>query len=197
VERKHVVLSPWDPRKGAKEAKVTIVEFCDFECPYCLELAPKLRKIEAERGKDVAVVFKTMPLTNVHEHAMGAALAFQAAHRQGKAWALHDKMFANQGALTKPDIEKYARELHLDMARFHKDMSDPKVKEEVDADAKQEGPLGVCCYTPRVFINGRLVNAQMKLEGYEAIVDEEIKNAEELVEAGTPLADVYRKFTEH
>ncbi len=126
---------------------------------------------------------------------MGAALAFQAANRQGKAWAMHDKMFANNTALTRPDLEKYAKEIGLDMAKFAKDMDDPKVKEEVEADSKQGTSLGASG-TPSFFINGRSLVGAQPFDKFKEVIDEEIKKADELIKAGTPLADVYKKRTE-
>jgi protein-disulfide isomerase len=126
---------------------------------------------------------------------MGAALAFMAAHRQGKAWAMHDKMFANNTALTRPDLDKYAQEIGLDMAKFAKDMDDPKLKEQVEADQKQGTSLGASG-TPTFFINGRQLVGAQPFEKFKEVIDDEIKKADELIKAGTPVADVYKKRTE-
>ena len=125
---------------------------------------------------------------------MDAALAFQAAQRQGKAWAMHDKMFANNTALTRDDLDKYAKEVGLDMARFAKDMADPKLKDEVEADKKQGTSLGASG-TPTFFVNGRQLVGAQPFEKFKELIDDEIKKADELVKAGTPLADVYKKRT--
>ena len=126
---------------------------------------------------------------------MGAAFAFLAAGRQGKAWAMHDKMFANNTALTRPDLDKYAKEIGLDMGKFAKDVDDPKVKEEVEADSKQGTSLGASG-TPSFFINGRSLVGAQPFDKFKEMIDEEIKKADELIKAGTPLADVYKKRTE-
>ena len=126
---------------------------------------------------------------------MGAALAFSAANRQGKAWHMHDKMFESQPALTHDDLEKYAKDLGLDMAKFDKDLADPKLKEEVEADTKQEAEVGGSG-TPSFFINGRMLTGAQPFEKFKAVIDEEIKKADELIKAGTPLQDVYKKRTE-
>jgi protein-disulfide isomerase len=125
---------------------------------------------------------------------MDAALAFQAAHRQGKAWAMHDKMFANNKALTRDDLDKYAKEVGLDMAKFAKDMADPKLKDEVEADKKQGTSLGASG-TPTFFVNGRQLVGAQPFEKFKELIDDEIKKADELVKAGTSLADVYKKRT--
>ena len=126
---------------------------------------------------------------------MGAALAMQAAHRQGKAWAMHDKMFANNTALTPDDLEKYAKEIGLDVARFKKDMDDQKVKDEVLTDQKLGNSLGASG-TPTFFINGRQLVGAQPFDKFKELIDEEIKKADELIKSGVPLADVYKKRTE-
>jgi protein-disulfide isomerase len=127
---------------------------------------------------------------------MDAALAFQAANKQGKAWAMHDKLFANQSALTRPDLEKYAKEIFgMDAAKFAKDMDDPKVKEEVLDDQKLGNSVGANG-TPTFFINGRQIVGAQPFEKFKAMIDDEIKKADELIKAGTPLADVYKKRCE-
>jgi protein-disulfide isomerase len=139
-------------------------------------------------------VFKHQPLP-FHDKAMGAAQALQAANRQNKAWAMHDKMFANNTALTRDDLDKYAKEIGLDMAKFAKDMDDPKLKEEVLSDQKQANALGASG-TPTFFINGRQLVGAVPFEQFKPLIEEEIKKADELIKAGTPLADVYKKRTE-
>ncbi len=123
---------------------------------------------------------------------MGAAIAFQAAHRQGKAWQLHDKMFENQKALDPPSIEKYAREIFgLDITRFLKDIDDPSVKLEVLADQKVGNDAGASG-TPTLFINGREAVGAQPFEKLQPIIDDEIKKADALIATGTKLADVYK-----
>lgn len=125
---------------------------------------------------------------------MDAALAFQAANRQGKAWAMHDKMFANNTALTRADLDRYAKDIGLDPAKFGKDMDDPKLKEEVLADQKQGTSLGASG-TPTFFVNGRQLVGAQPFEKFKELIEEEIKKADELIKAGTPVADVYKKRT--
>lgn len=126
---------------------------------------------------------------------MGAALAFMAAHRQGKAWAMHDKMFSHNTALTRADLDGYAKEIGLDMVKFAKDMDDPKLKEEVEADQKLGNSLGASG-TPTFFINGRQLVGAQPFEKFKEVIDEEIKKADELIKGGTAVGDVYKKITE-
>ena len=127
---------------------------------------------------------------------MGAAIAFQAANRQGKAWQMHDKMFANNTALDRPDLEKYAKEIFgLDAAKFAKDMDDPTVKAEVLADQKLGTSLGASG-TPTFFVNGHQIVGAQAFDKFKVLIDDEIKKVDELLKAGTPLSAVYKKRSE-
>ena len=106
-----------DPFKGGKKAAVTIIEFSDFECPFCSRVNPTMKQIEDAYGDKVRVVFKQNPLS-FHKNAPLAAEATLAAHEQGKFWQMHDALFANQKALTRPDLDKYAQEIGLNMDKF-------------------------------------------------------------------------------
>jgi protein-disulfide isomerase len=184
-----------DLRRGAKATKVTIVEFSDFQCPFCKRAEPTVRQLLDKYGKDVALVWMNQPLP-FHEHAMDAATAFQAAARQSpdKAWALHDKMYENNTALARTDIEGYAQGLGLNMARFKKDWDDPKIKSEVTEDSKI-GTAAGANGTPTFFINGNQIVGAQDASAFEAIIDGQIKKADELIKKGTPLKDVYDKLT--
>ena len=133
---------------------MTVVEFSDFQCPFCSRVTPTLKQIEEAYGKDVRIVFKHLPL-RMHTKAPAAHAAAEAAHRQGKFWEMHDKIFANQRELTEAKYAEYAAELGLDVEKFKKDSASADVKKKVDADAKEAAALGVTG-TPGFFINGPL-----------------------------------------
>jgi protein-disulfide isomerase len=144
-----------DPVKGKATASVTVVEFSDFQCPYCARATPTVNEMEAAFPQDVRVVWKHFPLS-FHANAMPAALAAEAAREQGgsaKFWAMHDKLFANQAALSEAAYTQYARELGLDLARFRRDMESPKLKARVQEDAALAQRLGVNG-TPTFIVNG-------------------------------------------
>src|SRR5580698_275487 len=185
-----------DLRRGAKATKVTIVEFSDFQCPFCKRAEPTVKGVLDKYGKDVALVWMNQPLP-FHEHAMDAASAFQAAARQGadKAWKLHDKMYENNTALARADIEKYAGDVGLNVARWKKDWDDPKIKDEVSQDMKV-GTAAGANGTPTFFINGRQLVGAQEASAFEKIIDDEIKEADALIKKGTPLRDVYTKRIE-
>ncbi len=147
--------SPW---KGAAAAKVVIVEWADFECPFCQRTAPELdRLIESYPGL-VKVVFKHYPIV-AHPNAARAARAAVAAQRQGKFWRMHDLMFMNASRLDEPGIERLAAEAGLDLPRFQTDMKDPAVLARVNADRKQADALGLEG-TPMIYIDGRYFNLE-------------------------------------
>jgi protein-disulfide isomerase len=189
-----ILLTNTMPRTGPKAAKVTIAEFSDFQCPFCKRVEPTVKEILQKYPNDVSIVFINQPLP-FHEHAMEAAQAFQAAHRQGKAWAMHDKMYENNTALERANLEKYAADVGLNVAKFKKDIDDPKIKEEIAEHMKLANSVGATG-TPTFFINGReLVGAQPFAE-FQKIIDEETKKADELIKKGTPVKDVYMKLME-
>jgi protein-disulfide isomerase len=147
-----------DPVKGKGDARVTMVLFSDFQCPYCARAEPAVKDVEQAYPNDVKVVWKHFPLP-FHPNAMPAALAAEAAREQGgsaKFWAMHDKLFANQQALSEATYEQYARELGLDLARFKADLASPKLRARVEEDAKLAQQLQVNG-TPTFLVNGERV----------------------------------------
>lgn len=140
------------PMKGDPNAKVTLVEFSDFQCPYCSRGAKATEQILSAFPKNVRIYFMNFPL-NFHERAMPAAIAGRCAHRQNKFWALHDKMFENQNKLDDASIQAYAAAAGLDAKSFTACLADPTVKQEVEADMKQGEDVGVNG-TPSFFVNG-------------------------------------------
>ena len=123
---------------------------------------------------------------------MGAAMAVQAATRQKKGWEMHDKCFENNTALTREDLDKYAKDIGLDMAKYKKDMDDPVLKQQVEADSKIATAAGASG-TPTFFVNGRILVGAQGFEKFQEIINEEIKQADKLIAAGTPKSEIYKK----
>ena len=142
-----------DHVRGPSEAPITLVEYADFECPYCGRAEPIVRGLLADFG-DIRYVWRHLPLRDVHPRAQLAAEATEAAARQGAFWAMHDLLLEHQGALSSPDLVRYAQQLDLDVARFssdiHRHAGAPRVAADVES-ADLSGVLG----TPTFFINGR------------------------------------------
>lgn len=187
-----VAIPAHSPRKGPKDAKVTIVAFSDFQCPFCSRVVPTLKEIEEKYGKDVAVVFVNQPLS-FHDKARGAAAAFLAANKQGKAWQMHDKIFANQQALLPADLEKHAQDLGLDLKRFRKDVADPATEKQIADDQALASSVGADG-TPAFYINGRELSGAQPFAAFKTIIDEEIKKADALLKQGVKPADLYNKL---
>ncbi len=153
------------PVKGDAAAPVTIVEWADFQCPFCAMAAPVLHKVvEANPGR-VRLVFKHYPLGG-HEHAEAAARAAVAAQRQGKFWEMQQALFNNQQNLDEKLIEKLAADVGLDMKQFNADRRSEAVVDQVAADRKQAERLGLKG-TPMIYINGR----RFDLEQFDLLED--------------------------
>ncbi len=183
------------PMKGNKTAKVTIVEWSDFECPFCGRVVPTLKQIEQQYGKDVRIVFRHQPLP-FHPNAKLAAEASMAAHEQGKFWQYHDKLFENQRALDRASLERYAQELGLDMGKFKAALDSGKFRAKVEADSSEGMRVGANG-TPTFFINGREFVGAQPFESFKAVIDEELKKADKLLAEGVKPADLYQKIIEH
>jgi protein-disulfide isomerase len=160
------------PALGSTDAEVEIVEFSDFQCPFCSRVWPTLQQVREEYGDDVRIVFKHLPL-RIHPKAPAAHAAAEAAHRQGKFWEMHDAIFANPRELSPEQFEKYAQEIGLDVAKFKTDVASPDVKARVDADQSEAAKLGVSG-TPSFFINGRYLSGAQPFEEFKKRIDEEL-----------------------
>jgi protein-disulfide isomerase len=140
------------PRKGPESAQVTVMEFADFGCPFCMRLSGLSSEIVAAHEGDVAFVFKHFPLAK-HEGARLAGQAAWAAGQQGKFWEMHDQIFASQGKISEKDLFAHASAIGLDMERFQQDLRSPPAKDAVTRDKRQGRAAGVRT-TPAFFING-------------------------------------------
>jgi protein-disulfide isomerase len=161
------------PSFGPAKAKVTIVEFSDFECPYCSEGASLMNRLKKAFGKKVRFVFKHLPLP-FHKDAHLAAQASMAAHAQGKFWAYHDKLFANQKNLKKSDLLKYAKQLKLDVSKFKQALDKGTYKKYVDADFAEARKIRVGG-TPTFYVNGVELTDTPSFEAFKAMLEKALK----------------------
>src|SRR6185312_11593431 len=141
------------PMKGNPNARITLVEFADYECPHCKRLQPVLRQIVDEFPNDVKLYFKHYPLPQ-HPNARLAAEGAVAAQKQGKFWQYQDKIWDHQEDLGPAEIEKVAKETGLDLSKFRKDMASDAVKAKVAKDHDEGTTIGLQA-TPTLFIDGR------------------------------------------
>src|SRR5262249_7492342 len=146
------------PFQGPRHAKVTIVEWSDFQCPFCGRVEPTLKQIRDTYKDDVKIVWRNEPLS-FHPNAMPAAKAAMAAHKQGndKFWKMQELMFANQAALSEAKYEEWARQIGLDVARWKKDKESPEIAALIQKDNSYGQSVGADG-TPSFFINGRFIS---------------------------------------
>jgi protein-disulfide isomerase len=143
------------PAFGPATAKVTLVEFADFQCPFSAKASRVVQAIKAKYGTQVRFVYRNYPLA-FHNNARPAAEAALAAHAQGKFWEFHDKLFENQSSLDRAALEKYAQQIGLDMTLFRKALVTKQFASKVAADMKLGGQVAVQG-TPTLYLNGRRV----------------------------------------
>lgn len=181
-----------EPVMGRSDAKVTVIEFSDFQCPYCGAAAgtdqmlidqfkssnpdweapvPKLKEL-AKEGK-IKLVFKQFPL-NFHQYAQKAAEASECAYEQSKFWEYHDLLFTNQNALDTADLKKYAADLGLDTAKFNDCLDNSKFADEVNSDLTEGQSAGISG-TPAYLINGKLISGAQPFSVFEQLIAAELE----------------------
>ena len=176
-----VLLSPprvqvaFDPARvrGNPKAKVMIVEFSDYQCPYCGQVEATLKSVLAKHQDTVALAFRDMPITQIHPMAMGAAEASRCAGEQGKFWEMHDAMFSDQAGLDKNGLENKAQKLGIDQKQFESCLSGEKYKTQIQQDAQEGMRVGVSG-TPGFFINGVFISGAQQEAAFEKIVQDQL-----------------------
>jgi protein-disulfide isomerase len=186
------------PQKGPDDAKVTIVEWSDFQCPFCGRVMPTLEQIEKTYGSDVRILFKQNPLP-MHPNAPYAAKAALAAQKQGKFWEMHDKLFAANNshapdALAKDKVDQMARDLGLNMSQFDTDVASPELAAIISADQAQAAKLGANG-TPHFFINGARVSGAMPFDSFKTVIDAQLKRANQVLSSGVSRKQLYDELT--
>ena len=166
------------PIKGNPDAPVAVVEYSDFQCPFCAMVQPSLEALLKKYPDQVKLVYKHFPLS-FHRQARPAALAAMAAHEQGKFWEMHDVLFENQKALDEGKFEEYARSAGLDVTRFKQDLDKKRAEYErqVRADMRQGQQVDVRG-TPSLYIGGKKVRDR-SIEAMSALVEEALKRGEQ------------------
>lgn len=174
--RRYEVSLDDDPVKGSPDAPVTIVEFSEFQCPYCgyyvRETFPKIDEAYIKTGK-VKYVFRDFPLTSIHPYAQKAAEAGGCAAQQGKFWEYHDLLFAHQDALDVSSLKQYAADLSLDTAQFDACLDSGAMADEVAGDFADGQTYGVSG-TPAFFVNGIRLNGAQPFEAFQELIEEEL-----------------------
>jgi protein-disulfide isomerase len=172
-----------DHVRGSDDAPVTLVEYGDFECPYCGRAEPVVRELLADAGEEVRYVWRHLPLEQVHPHAALAAEAAEAAAVQGAFWEMHDLLLNHQDHLTGRDLLGYAGQLGLDVERFRRDLKEHRLGARVAEDV-QSAELSGVSGTPTFFVNGRRHYGAYDIDTLKAAV--KTAKARALVEAPPP-----------
>lgn len=158
-----------DPSVGPKNAKVVVVEFSDFQCPYCRESYLVIKELIKNYQDRVLFVYRDFPLTDIHPQAVPAALAADCAHEQGKFWQMHDLIFANQDKINEANLSSWAVQIGLNTLQFSSCMGSNKYLPEIEADLQEGFSFGVEA-TPTFFINGRILRGAVSLATLERII---------------------------
>ena len=159
--------------RGEPRAPVTIVEFSDFQCPFCKRVEPTLKALLAKYNGRVKVAFRDFPLSSIHPHAQMAAEAGRCAEEQGKFWEYHDAMFADQSKLDQAGLEATAKSLGLDEKGFVSCLTSGRFTAAIDQDV-QDGTKAGVSGTPGFFINGQFVSGSVPAAQFEKIIDSEL-----------------------
>jgi Na+/H+ antiporter NhaA len=162
-----------DHIRGPVDAPVTLVEYGDFECPFCGQAEPVVRDLVRTYGNDLRFVFRHLPLTDVHEHAATAAEAAEAAGEQGRFWEMHDRLMDRQASLIYPDLMRYAAELDLDVDRFGEDLRSRRHTARIHRDVRSADASGAAG-TPTMFVNGRRHQGAHDVEALAAAIEREL-----------------------
>jgi len=178
--------------KGPKDALVTVMEFSDFQCPYCQRAAATMEELLKSYPNELRLVFRHNPLS-FHKQARGAAMATLAAAEQGRFWEMHDLVFAHPKALGPEALEGYARELQLDLKRFRDFMETKRGEPRIKSDQVLATSLGARG-TPAFFVNGRLLQGARPAAAFKEVIEQELARARSELEKGTPRGALYSRL---
>jgi protein-disulfide isomerase len=163
---------------GPDDATVTIVEFSDFQCPYCQRANPVLKEIMGRYPEDVRVVYRHLPLDSIHPQARAGAEASACAEEGGKFWEYHDLLFENARALAPEDLQRYAEDVGLEAAAFEECVETRRHAAAVQADVLEAQSIGITG-TPAFVVNGVVRFGLQSVEDLDALVQEELAAEED------------------
>jgi predicted DsbA family dithiol-disulfide isomerase len=165
------------PSKGPADAAVTIIEFSDFQCPYCARALPVIKEVMERYPDDVRLVYRHLPLDRIHPRARAAAEASYCAYDQGRFWAYHDMLFANNKSLADEDLKRFAEELNLDVAAWEQCLRDEKFADTMQADFEAARSIGVSG-TPAFLINGVMLSGAKPVEEFVSMIESELARSQ-------------------
>jgi protein-disulfide isomerase len=174
LERPRLEVAATGPARGPADAPVTIVEFSDYQCPFCRRVEPTVKQVLERYGDRVRFVYRHFPLDRIHPQARGAAEAAACADDQERFWEFHDRLFADGSQLDAKSLESYAGELGLDVPRFQKCVAEGRFRDLVERDAAEGRRAGVSG-TPAFFINGVKLSGAQPLDQFVEVIDQELE----------------------
>jgi protein-disulfide isomerase len=176
LEPPRVQVSGTGHARGPENAPVTIVEFSDYQCPFCLRAEPTVAAVLERYGDRVRLEYRHLPLVQIHPRAQPAAVAAVCADKQGKFWDYHARLFQNQKALEDADLKKYASEVGLDGKAFDECRAHPEAAQRVNADMEAAGRAGIDG-TPAFLVNGILLSGARPFEDFVRLIEAELARA--------------------
>lgn len=176
-------VEPTGPSRGPADAAVTLVEFSDYQCPYCRRAEPTIAALLERYPDELRVVYRHLPL-DFHANARPAAIAAVCADRQGRFWDYHELLFANQQQLDAPDLRRYAEQLALDLEDFDACRESEEASRVVETDVRAAGAAGASG-TPAFFVNGILLTGARPIEAFAEVIDRELARLESSGDSGS------------
>lgn len=170
IDVRNVVETTDDPSWGPAEADIVIVEFSDFQCPFCKQTFPVIQQLEQDYGDEIKFIYRDFPNSEIHPQALDAAMAGECADEQGMFWDYHKFLFMNQDNLAVDNLKKIARDIGLNSEQFNNCLDTKKYQMEVLNDLDDGSNLGVVA-TPTFFINGNLVQGAIDYQTFKIIID--------------------------
>ncbi len=161
---------------GNKNAKVTVVEFSDYQCPYCGQFETSVNQMMTDYGSKIRLVYKNYPLTSIHPFAQKAAETAECAGAQGKYWQMHDKLFANQATLSNDNFKQWAKDLGLNTTKFNTCLDNSQTAAKIAADQKYGDTVGVTG-TPTTFVDGIAIQGAQSYDTLKGLIDQELAKA--------------------
>jgi len=164
--------------EGQGKSGVTLVEYGDYECPYCGQYAPIVKQVQQEFNQQIYFQFRNFPLVSIHQNAFAGARAAEAAALQNKFWEMHDLLYANQDQWSQSNdpttfFNQYAQQLGLNVTQFKQDYSSDKVNSLINADMGEGNKLGITG-TPTFYLDGKQIQVRQSVQAFEQVINAEI-----------------------
>jgi len=173
LERPRIEMAADGPSRGPDDAAITIIEFSDFQCPYCSRAVPVIDEVLERYPDDVRIVYRHLPLDRIHARARPAAEASLCADDQGKFWPFHDQLFANAKTLADEDLKRFAEAAELDVTAWEQCIAEGRFKQKVQQDVDAATSAGITS-TPAFLVNGIFVGGAKPVDHFVTIIDAEL-----------------------